>query len=357
MEQSEVLDLNEKVIVGLSGGVDSSVTAYLLKEQGYDVTGVNVHMFANPEADHSAEDARKVAEYLGIPYITRDLSDVFEQSVIRYFIDSYQKGQTPNPCVMCNHTVKWRGLLESCRHMGAVRLATGHYAGIGRQPNGRLAVERAVSAAKDQSYVLYRLTQKQLADTLMPLGAYEKEEIRAIAEMAGIPVADKPDSQEICFIPDNDYAGFIRRHTGKEFPQEGNFVTADGRILGRHKGIVHYTIGQRKGLNLAMGHPVFVTQIRPGTNEVVIGSNEDVFTTKVTFREAAFMASTDFTEEGRLWGRIRYGHKGSWCRVAEIGDGVYEAEFEEPVRAATPGQSIVLYSGIAIAGGGYIVSL
>ena len=171
MEQSEVLDLNEKVIVGLSGGVDSSVTAYLLKEQGYDVTGVNVHMFANPEADHSAEDARKVAEYLGIPYITRDLSDVFEQSVIRYFIDSYQKGQTPNPCVMCNHTVKWRGLLESCRHMGAVRLATGHYAGIGRQPNGRLAVERAVSAAKDQSYVLYRLTQKQLADTLMPLGA------------------------------------------------------------------------------------------------------------------------------------------------------------------------------------------
>lgn len=346
-----------KVIVGLSGGVDSSVTAYLLKEQGYDVTGVTVHMFEHSEADHSAADARRVAEYLGIPFVTKDLSDAFENSVIRYFTDSYQKGLTPNPCVMCNHTVKWRGLLESCRDMGAVRLATGHYARIGRQPNGRLAVERAVSAAKDQSYVLYRLTQEQLSDTIMPLGSYEKEEIRAIAERAGIPVADKPDSQEICFIPDNDYAGFIQRRTGKQFPGEGNFVTADGQVLGRHKGIVHYTIGQRKGLNLAMGHPVFVTQIRPDTNEVVIGSNEDVFTTKVRFRDAVFMGSTDFSEEGRLWGRIRYGHKGSWCCVTGLADGTYEAEFEEPVRAATPGQSIVLYSGNAIAGGGYIANI
>lgn len=344
-----------KVIVGLSGGVDSSVTAYLLKEQGYDVTGVTVHMFEHPGEDQSAADARKVAEYLGIPFITRDLSDVFEKKVIRYFTDSYRKGLTPNPCVMCNHTVKWLGLLESCRDMGAVRLATGHYAGIGKQANGRLAVERAVSTAKDQSYVLYRLTQEQLADTIMPLGVYEKEEIRAIAEKAGMPVADKPDSQEICFIPDHDYAGFIERRSGEKFPEEGNFVTADGQILGRHKGIVHYTIGQRKGLNLAMGHPVFVTQIRPDTNEVVIGSNEDVFTTKVRFQEAAFMGSTDFTKEEKLWGRIRYGHKGNWCRVTAVGDGVFEAVFEEPVRAATPGQSIVLYSGNAIAGGGYIM--
>lgn len=349
-----VFDLNGKVIVGLSGGVDSSVTAYLLKKQGYDVTGVNVHMFDHTASETSAEDAGKVADYLGIPFVTRDLSDIFETEVIRYFTDAYRKGLTPNPCVVCNHTVKWLGLLESCRDMGAVRLATGHYARIRKQPDGRYAVERAVSAAKDQSYVLYRLTQEQLKSTIMPLGDYEKEEIRYIAEKAGIPVADKPDSQEICFIPDNDYAGFIERRTGKSYSQEGNFVTADGRVLGKHKGIIHYTIGQRKGLNLAMGYPVFVTQIRPDTNEVVIGSNEDVFTEKVLFQDAVFMGSTDFSAEGRLWGRIRYGHKGHWCRVNALGGGLYEAEFEEPVRAATPGQSIVLYHGDAIAGGGYI---
>ena len=343
-----------KVIVGLSGGVDSSVTAYLLKEQGYDVTGVTVHMFDHPASDRSAEDARKVADYLGIPFVTKDLSEIFETSVVRYFIDSYEKGLTPNPCVMCNHTVKWLGLLKSCRDMGAVRLATGHYARISRQPSGRYAVEKAVSVTKDQSYVLYRLSQEQLADTIMPLGNYEKNEIRDIAEKAGIPVAGKPDSQEICFIPDDDYAGFIERRTGKALSQEGNFVTEDGQILGKHKGIIHYTVGQRKGLNLAMGHPVFVTRIRPETNEVVIGSGEDVFTDKVLFRDAAFMGSTDFTAEGRLWGRIRYGHKGNWCHVIRLKENLYEAQFEQPVRAATPGQSIVLYKENAIAGGGYI---
>lgn len=346
-----------KVIVGLSGGVDSSVTALLLKEQGYAVTGVTVHMFNHANTEKSTADAKQVADYLGIPFITRDLSKVFEESVVRYFVEAYQKGMTPNPCVMCNHTVKWLGLLESCRDMGAVKLATGHYARIGRQENGRYAVERAVSVAKDQSYVLYRLTQEQLADTIMPLGNYEKEEIRQIARKAGIPVAEKADSQEICFIPDDDYAGFIQRYTGKEFPEEGNFVTADGKILGRHKGIINYTIGQRKGLNLAMGHPVFVTRICPETNEVIIGSNEDVFSTMVHFQDAAFMGSTDFAAEGRLWGRIRYGHKGNWCQVRHLGDGLYEAEFEEPVRAATPGQSIVLYKDNAIAGGGYITAI
>ena len=253
----------EKVVVGMSGGVDSSVAAYLLKEQGYDVIGVTMQIWQEEDSCSieenggccglsAVEDARRVAASLGIPYYVMNFKREFKESVIDYFTAEYLAGRTPNPCIACNRYVKWEALLNRSMAIGADYIATGHYARVEQLQNGRYAIRRSASLAKDQTYALYRLTQEQLRHTLMPVGSYTKEQIRELAEKLGLPVAGKRDSQEICFIPDKDYAGFIERYTGIRMP-EGNFVTEQGEILGRHKGITHYTIGQRRGLGLPMG--------------------------------------------------------------------------------------------------------
>ncbi len=351
----------EKVVVGLSGGVDSSVAALLLKKQGYEVIGVTMQTWdpeGGGELNHGTpilEDARRVADYLGIPHYVMDFHQEFKQYVVDYFTEEYLKGRTPNPCVVCNRWVKWEALLARSADFGARLVATGHYARIERLPNGRLAVRRAASQAKDQTYALYNLTQDQLAHTLMPVGGMDKEEIREIAQKAGIPVADKPDSQEICFIPDKDYAGFIKRYTGASVPR-GEFVDKDGRVLGHHKGIIHYTVGQRKGLDLAMGHPVFVTAIRPDKNQVVIGESEDVFTKSLRCSNLNWMAMDGLRgEAARVNAKIRYAHKGAACTIREAGEDTVECVFDEPVRAVTPGQAVVFYDGDCVAGGGIIL--
>jgi tRNA-specific 2-thiouridylase len=238
--------------------------------------------------------------------------------------------------------------------IGADYIATGHYARIEQLPNGRYAIRNSVTAKKDQTYALYNLTQEQLSRTLMPVGEYTKDQIRQIAADIGIIVANKPDSMEICFIPDNDYAGYIQKETGYE-PKEGNFVDMNGNIIGRHKGIIHYTIGQRKGLGLAMGHPVFVAAIRPDTNEVVIGENKDVYAPKLYANHLNFMSEAQLTGEKRLKAKIRYSHAGADCTVRMAGDDLIECVFDEQQRAITPGQALVLYDGEYVFGGGTII--
>ena len=354
-----------KVVVGMSGGVDSSVAAYLLREQGYDVTGVTMEVWqdgeqASREEDgnccglKAVEDARRVAWDLKIPYYVMNFRQEFKDHVIDYFIEEYVQGRTPNPCIACNRHVKWEALLKRSMDIGADYIATGHYAQIHRLPNGRYTLKKSVTSAKDQTYALYSLTQYQLSHTLMPVGQYSKEEIRNLAEKIGLKVAGKPDSQEICFIPDNDYAGFIRENTSRRLP-EGNFVDREGRVLGRHRGITHYTVGQRKGLGLSMGRPVFVVEIRPDTNEVVIGENDDVFSDFLVCGGLNWMAVDGLGgHEMEVTAKIRYSHRGAKCVIREVGEDLVECCFEEPQRAITPGQAVVFYDGDYVVGGGVI---
>jgi tRNA-specific 2-thiouridylase len=356
--------MKKRVVVGMSGGVDSSVAAWLLKEQGYEVIGVTMQIWQSEEQAQmeneggccglsAVDDARRVAGVLDIPYYVMNFRDVFREQVIDPFMEAYKHGHTPNPCILCNRYVKWEALLHRSLEIGADYIATGHYARIARLPNGRFAITSSATATKDQTYALYNLTQEQLSHTLMPVGDYTKEEIRAIAMREGLPVAHKPDSQEICFVPDQDYAGYIENNSDYT-SHPGCFVDLQGHVLGQHKGIIHYTVGQRKGLGIAFGHPMYVVHISPENNEVVLGEGDSVFCDTLYAGDINYMGQTAFAPGERVLAKIRYSHAGDFCRLYPEKDG-FKCVFERPQRAITPGQAVVFYRDGAVLGGGTIL--
>lgn len=354
--------MKKKVVVGMSGGVDSSVAAYLLKEQGYDVIGVIMQVWQEDKEFEEREggccslsavgDARRVADKLDIPFYVMNFKELFRKNVIDYFIDEYMEGRTPNPCIACNKYIKFDAFLNKARALGAEYVATGHYATIAKE-NNRYFLKKSADDKKDQTYALYNLTQFQLSHTLMPCGEYPKERIREIAKEIGLLVHDKRDSEEICFIPDNNHGKYIEKQLPGKI-KEGNFVDKNGNILGRHKGIVYYTIGQRKGLGIAFGRPVFVTDINPLTNEVILGSEKDIFKTELIAKDLNFMPFDILENEMKVTCKIRYSAKPSKATITPIHGGKVKVIFDEKQRAITKGQSVVFYDDENVIGGGII---
>lgn len=355
--------MSKKVVVGMSGGVDSSVCAYLLKEAGYEVIGATMKIWdsAQPVCDDSSccgvsavDDARRVAAKLDIPYYVLNFEDQFKANVKDYFVEEYLRGRTPNPCIACNRYVKWESLLSRSLEIGADFVATGHYARVVQLDNGRYTIANSVTAAKDQTYALYNLTQYQLAHTLMPVGDYTKDKVRQIAAEVGLTVAKKPDSQDICFIPDHDYGAYIESVAGDRVPGPGDFVLTDGSVVGQHKGITHYTVGQRKHLGIALGRPVFVKKIDVENNRVILGDDSDVYTDTLTADTINCMAVEKFEAGQEFIAKIRYSDPGSLCIVEKVEEDKLTLRFPNKVRAVTPGQAVVLYMDQYVAGGGVI---
>lgn len=353
----------QTALIAMSGGVDSSVAAYLMKEQGYDCVGgtmrlhnqgeltfSKVHLCSSPK---DIEDAEAIADKLGIPYHVFNFMDDFEEKIIDPFIEAYEAGRTPNPCVRCNKFMKFDRLHQKARDLGLYYLVTGHYAQV-EEREGVFFLKKAADPSKDQSYVLYNLTQDQLAHTLFPLGGMSKSQTREIADRAGFINADKPDSMDICFVPDGDYARVIEERTGRTYP-EGDFVTPDGELLGRHKGIIHYTIGQRRGLGIASAKPLYVLSIDPLNNRVILGHREDLFSSRVLVERVHWISGEAPSIPFTCKAKIRYRQQEEACRVTPLEDGTVTLDFDRPQRAVTPGQAAVFYDGDYVLGGGTIV--
>lgn len=337
-----------KALIGMSGGVDSSVAAYLTMQAGYDCIGATMKLWSDV-----SEDARSVARRLGIPFYSFDLSREFEEKVICPFIADYEAGLTPNPCIICNRHLKFGAFLDKALELGCEKIVTGHYARIFLE-NGRWQLRKAADKNKDQTYFLYRMTQKQLAHTLFPLGDLSKADARRIAEEQGFITAQKRDSQDICFIPDGDYLAFMERHTGKAY-DAGNYLDLSGNIVGRHKGAVGYTLGQRKGLGIAMGTPVYVCAKDMTANTVTVGPNEALFQKNLRAKDWNWIAIEELTEPMRVLAKARSRQAAQPAWVYPEENGLARVEFDEPQRAITPGQAVVLYDGEIVIGGGTII--
>lgn len=350
----------------MSGGVDSSVAAWLLKKQGYDVIGVTMQIWQDEEnivqeenggccGLSAVDDARRVAAAIGIPYYVMNFKDEFQKSVIEYFTKEYLAGRTPNPCIACNRYVKWEALLQRSLSIGADYIATGHYARIEHLPNGRYAIRRSATMEKDQTYALYNLTQEQLARTLMPVGEYSKDRIREMADEIGLLVAHKPDSQDICFVPDGDYTAFIERIT-KNKPRPGKFIHQNGQVLGTHQGLIHYTIGQRKGLGIAYEYPLYVIDKDITSNTVILGPNDALFQKALLAENCNLIAIDKLEAPLRVTAKTRYRQKDVPAVIEPLADGKIKVTFDEPQRAITPGQAVVFYDGDYVVGGGIIAA-
>ncbi len=346
-----------KIMIGMSGGVDSTVAAHLLKKDGHEVAGMNCRFFCeNEELLASGEDiesAKNVSQKLKIPFFVSDLRKEFSEIVIADFLASYEKGETPNPCVCCNKSMKFDLMLKKAEALGYENIATGHYATIEKSNSGRYLLKKGADLQKDQSYVLYVLNQHQLSHSFFPLGGLTKAEIREIAEDMGFLNANKKDSQDICFVPDGDYAAFIEKRTGKTYPQ-GDFVTTDGKVLGTHKGIIRYTVGQRKGLGLALPAPMYVKEKDVLSNKVILTDNESLFSKTLTAKNINLIPFNSLSSSIRVKAKVRYKHAEQWATVHQTDEDTLFVEFDEPVRAIAKGQSLVLYDGEYVIGGGII---
>lgn len=333
----------------MSGGVDSSVSALLLKQQGYDVIGGTMEIY---QTERSIEDSRKIAKKLDIPYHIFDFKDIFKEKVVKYFVNEYLAGRTPNPCVVCNKEVKFDALLDEAMKLEAEYIATGHYAKIEKK-DGRYLLKKGRGGSKDQTYFLYRLTQDQLSKILFPIGDMEKDRVREIAKENDLFVADKEDSQEVCFIEENDYVGFIERSTKKKIPS-GKFIDSDGKVLGEHRGVYNYTIGQRKGLGISSKKPLFVVDIDVERNVVVLGDDEDTLGSTLIAKDLNWIQFEKLEKEMKVTAKIRSGAKEVNCTIKPVEDDKVHVVFESPQRAITPGQSVVFYDNEYVVGGGVI---